>query len=758
MNKKYIILLIILLAVVLSGCKEKKEIDSGDTDNKVSADLMGRFTERKIEFPEEIEEVLDIKIEKTGIVKVAFRSKTERLFLYESEDNCKTWSNKVEYGDFLPKDYIFASACITNDGKVIVSTGKKEDPVKYMEMSAVGEYKYFQLGQKNNKAEIKELKFKLPKPKKGFLERGYGLMNLKVGDNGLLYAAVGTKIGKYGYDNYNLTCFDMNNNKMIWTFDMQWRDFEICDDGVYFEHGYEENTEILILDAKTGEEVKVIDLGFRIDDVKLEPEEDRFYYVNEEGIGISDYNRVATEQLVDAKNYSFPVYFAIDGLYYINESNFIVIMDDNEKHLFYYEYDKELPTINENELVLYSLNDNSFMQELINDFRLEHQDIALKHVVGLSEDTEESVSDAINKLNTELLAGKGPDVIILDGLPWKSYQEQNVLLDLSKDINYDDLYENILSNFKTQGKQFVVPLSITIPMYIGKDERIKEVDTVRELSDLSNEMDSPPPFYSEDEQNFIFNFMPTYYSSIINDDASVNSKSVQEMLIEIKNLADVLASKKGAMYYNTGEDWDYDTAKSQSLKNIENTNFFGNELYVPEAYSESAVFAMGDLASIYIYRELDTFNYSFREISEGSFRADNKVGVNTSSKKKDLAKEFISFVTGKKEQIKLFQYDYGLPVNKQAFKESTKLPSQTEIDDIQEEYNSSKLDVKLKWPDKKYFDKLEHIIMELDTYLLDDKMIYRTVYREAIPYLFNEKGLEKTVKDIKSKLDIYLSE
>lgn len=40
-------------------------------------------------------------------------------------------------------------------------------------------------------------------------------------------------------------------------------------------------------------------------------------------------------------------------------------------------------------------------------------------------------ADALRTLNTEILAGSGPDILRLDGMSTKSYLEKDVLLDLS---------------------------------------------------------------------------------------------------------------------------------------------------------------------------------------------------------------------------------------------------------------------------------------------------------------------------------------
>ena len=45
-----------------------------------------------------------------------------------------------------------------------------------------------------------------------------------------------------------------------------------------------------------------------------------------------------------------------------------------------------------------------------------------------------TAEDAIKALNTEIMAGNGPDVIMLDGLPIESYLAKGMLADLSENL------------------------------------------------------------------------------------------------------------------------------------------------------------------------------------------------------------------------------------------------------------------------------------------------------------------------------------
>ena len=81
--------------------------------------------------------------------------------------------------------------------------------------------------------------------------------------------------------------------------------------------------------------------------------------------------------------------------------------------------------------------------------------------VGVSEEDGKTVSDAIRSLNTEIMAGNGPDIILMDGLPIEDYIEKGVLEDLSDMVesvkeNGEEFFENVLSSYKKGEKVLVI--------------------------------------------------------------------------------------------------------------------------------------------------------------------------------------------------------------------------------------------------------------------------------------------------------------
>ena len=75
--------------------------------------------------------------------------------------------------------------------------------------------------------------------------------------------------------------------------------------------------------------------------------------------------------------------------------------------------------------------------------------------VALPEGTAVTRDDAIRTLNTELLSGNGPDVLVLDGLPVENYIGQGMLLDLSSAVqpmlDPGAVLPNIASSFAGRG-------------------------------------------------------------------------------------------------------------------------------------------------------------------------------------------------------------------------------------------------------------------------------------------------------------------
>ena len=156
----------------------------------------------------------------------------------------------------------------------------------------------------------------------------------------------------------------------------------------------------------------------------MDVQKDKIFYCNENGIYGTDHNVTLLELLVDERLSSFQdETWSIKGLFSVSEKVFLVFVQSfsgEEMEIFRYEYDANLPAQPEHELVVYSLKDNSVIQKIVADFQATHPEVFVRYEVGMSDSSVKDETDAISSLNTEIMAGNGPDVLSLNGLPWES--------------------------------------------------------------------------------------------------------------------------------------------------------------------------------------------------------------------------------------------------------------------------------------------------------------------------------------------------
>ena len=71
-------------------------------------------------------------------------------------------------------------------------------------------------------------------------------------------------------------------------------------------------------------------------------------------------------------------------------------------------------------LNIYMLNDNQNVRDAIACYAAAAPDVEIDIEVGVP-DYDTTVSDALKKLNTRLLSGNGPDIILMDDIQSESY-------------------------------------------------------------------------------------------------------------------------------------------------------------------------------------------------------------------------------------------------------------------------------------------------------------------------------------------------
>lgn len=132
--------------------------------------------------------------------------------------------------------------------------------------------------------------------------------------------------------------------------------------------------------------------------------------------------------------------------------------------LLRYDYDPALVRPETRTLTVYSLEENPTVRQAVSQCMLEHPELEVRYEVGMQEGLEKE--DVIKQLNTRLLAGEAPDVLILDGLPVDSMVEQGLLADLSSLVDTDGLYPAARAG-EQDGKLWYVAGRMKLPLLLG---------------------------------------------------------------------------------------------------------------------------------------------------------------------------------------------------------------------------------------------------------------------------------------------------
>ena len=112
-----------------------------------------------------------------------------------------------------------------------------------------------------------------------------------------------------------------------------------------------------------------------------------------------------------------------------------------------YTYSPDTPAEPDTELTVYSLLDNSYIRQVAAVFQKKYPDIYLNLEVGMTGEDGMTTTDALKTLNTEIMAGNGPDVMILDVFGGDQI-EKGMLADISSILDKAEEEDGILDNIR----------------------------------------------------------------------------------------------------------------------------------------------------------------------------------------------------------------------------------------------------------------------------------------------------------------------
>ena len=409
-----------------------------------------------------------------------------------------------------------------------------------------------------------------------------------------------------------------------------------------------------------------------------------------------------------------------DGDYYI------LYLNDKTYELKHYVYDETVASEPSTTLTIYSLEQMAGIQQAAVLFEKEHPDVKVDYRVALENDSI-TVSDAIKALNTELLSGKGADILITESLPVDSYIEKGILLDLTDFImpmeEDGTLNKNIIEACKRDGKLYTVPQWFIPYFFAGSNDTLSHTKSLEQLTEYAKTLEKPL-FGTIDYNTLFWNLFHIYGEEMYEEDGSVTEQSVQQFLELVKEISK----------YNTMiDELDYRDAYQvyPMIGVLNEANQLGLEYISDET---------GLMVATYLMKsgkvEVGTAN--------GIFISSNTMAINASSNYTDLAKEFIQVALSEKAQK--LNLSEGYPVNEKAM---DGMYERDEKNYISVSFETEKGIVDLSWPDKKEqaeFLDLTRSVNKME--IQEEEEVAEKLSEEVVSYLKGEQELEKTAQNI----------
>lgn len=455
-----------------------------------------------------------------------------------------------------------------------------------------------------------------------------------------------------------------------------------------------------------------------------------------------------------------------------NDKNEFLAMFDNGK-MMQFVYDAALPSVPTDRLTVYSLNEDELVKQTIAACQAQAPNLYIQYQIGMDEDgvTRE---DALKKLNTQLLSGSGPDIIMLVGMNMDTYAEKGVLADLSDIVNEisqrDGLYENLIDNLATDGGLYAVPAKFYISVLYGAESYVGGVEDYASMADMVERARDEYPDTDLlsicSATGILKRSMPICAPAWKDGDGQLNRGKIREFLEQSKQIYD--AQMRGTPQA------DIENYRQNRILE-DGTDFEDREYFMMVQSSKylmrEAPFAYGEIMDAWGYEEalsmprMEGLENTVMKPLNGQvsnvYHPASIIGMNAAAENPHMAKQFVAVMLGADVQKVV---PSGLPVNKKA------LPEQFAYDESElgEDGEKGMAGFTMASGENFFYSIypvnqesiacLEQWITQLDTPYIGDTVLESVVCTEGAAYLEGRQELDAAVAAIAERVEIYLAE
>ena len=392
-------------------------------------------------------------------------------------------------------------------------------------------------------------------------------------------------------------------------------------------------------------------------------------------------------------------------------------------------------------LRLYTLKENENLWQSAKLFMEKYPKYPVVIEVGISEEDGKTVSDAIRSLNTEIMAGNGPDIILMDGLPIEDYIEKGGLEDLSDMMesvkeNGEEFFENVLSSYEKGEKVYAIPSRFSVPIIIGKEGAVTPEEVKTLSGTLKTRTEEQIKGIARNATKSIPLLLLTFWNDIISEESVVDQEALSTFLEEARMLFDASEIDLELPYYSG--DAGVTMAFQKDILSVDEMDMGQTLAQLESVSANSPVF------------------YDYLNSESGKkFIPKWIFGITASSEKKEAAKAFLSYILSSEN---MDQYDWTLSVNKISFRKTLPISETKEQMTVMYPEQDSAEGIRIQKLNAEEAEEFVNFLSEADTKIAVEQALFEEILTQAEHYVYGEESLESAVNAIVEKVEIYQAE
>lgn len=437
------------------------------------------------------------------------------------------------------------------------------------------------------------------------------------------------------------------------------------------------------------------------------------------------------------------------------DQSFIIntLVDWRYNRLYRYTWDENAPIDPNKTITIWSLEDNAFVRAAITEMWRQHPDACITYEIALSGDTAVSASDAIRTLNTRLLSGSGPDILILDGTPIESYAGRGMLLDLAE-ANTDKIYQNLLEPFLFDGRTYIVPTQFSIPVLMSDASILEQTQTLDALVNRVLSGNATTPMITrgilgstpaEERSELFFEDLEELYEIMWLANASafisnnqLNSDALREFLAAteaISNMYDLTApNETPAMAMGMSA---VVVSSGGGMVNM----FSGSLIQYMAQTTNMGAFAVNNLSLLQLFMDRnDADIMTFPGLMPGTWQPSTMVGVSADTDVSEFAIEFVNMMLS--TNVQQINQGEGLPITREGLASQISILNNTLVGSGMDPFELN----------------LDGLISQLQVPALMETVLREMIWETVERLCTGRIDLEGAIREIEQNIRNYLAE